>query len=526
MAHYLTRCNDVVTPFDMDTVASLEAEIERTTQYLQNLRHLLNRLRPACRLPTEIQQMIFKTLKAQYLPSSHAWQRQLSSISQVCQPWRLTAFACPSLWTSIHFRNVMAVDSHISYAQNLPLDVHMDFNHQFLIEPTLELVPQARSFDIHWSTRSALKRVQEKLPEARAPFLQSLKLQDEKWNATKDAGGLRLPSSENAPNLTRISLTCFLFSFDSLNGHNLTAVFMEDLSRSLPDWPTFQGALYGFTQLGVLVLRHSIPEDWKVLEQGPRIALPQLKFLDICDSLSDAARIILPVTLGPCARLRLVQSQGMDCRYNLVQLLMERIVPDLLKTHATARRLHALSFGYHQRSYTLAGWSETCFTTRPVIDFRLGDVGRTLEEPLNVTAAALRIFGSHVQTLTWDRCLVQYAGGHSPFATLEHVSRVNALNMRIPDLSRCLRIGAKDGNLIWLNLTRLDVGVAYLAAARRKQCRSLWTMMMSSTCKLVAVSLPRLTPGPLGPRTLLPALSPAAPSSPLLSLLQRVSEQV
>jgi hypothetical protein len=315
MAHNSTLFSNATALYLTDTVASVEAEIERTIQYLQRLRHRLNLLRPVCRLPDEIQLITFQMLKDECTTSLDTWEWQLSSISQVCRAWRLTVHACPSLWTSIHLRNAMDADFYVCYAKNLPLDVRMDMDHESIIETALELLPRARSFDIQWMEKLTWEQVLKRLPEAKAPFLQSLTLEDEDGNEAQDEDGLRLPSSQNAPNLTRISLTCVLFSFDSLNGHNLTAVFMDCMANLLPDWPTFRSALSGFTQLEVLVLRYSIPEPWEVLEY-PRVALPQLTFLDICDSLSDTARILLPMILGPHTCLRVFQGSKLD--YDLV----------------------------------------------------------------------------------------------------------------------------------------------------------------------------------------------------------------
>jgi hypothetical protein len=164
---------------------------------------------------------------------------------------------------------------------------------------------------------------------------------------------------------------------------------------------------------------------------------------------------------------------------------MERVVPDLLKTHATAQRLHTLSFGFRQRHYTLSGWSEACPVTRPVIDLRLGAMDSD-EEALSATATALNKFGNHVQTLTLDRWPILDEAGHSPFATLEHVSRVNAVGTAVTHLAACLAIVAEDKSLTWPYLTHLDVSRGHVT---NDAIRSLEEVLLASDRRLAVLKV-------------------------------------
>jgi hypothetical protein len=446
-------CPGLRPDLSADTIASLDEEIRRTQDYLQNLLSRRRTLLPIFCLPLEIVGLVFDIVKRDCVPQK--WPRQLMNLSQTCHVWRAAAHSRRTLWTTINCRYPSLAKHSLEYAKPLPVNVVLNQISPAGVpglDAALDLLPGSRSLDLVCPAKAA-GAISKCLKNAssRAPFLQTLRLELE----YKESGRhipIPMPDVICAPNLICFSLKNAHFVWESCRS-DLRALVLK--SHTLPDdWTTLRDILSNLQQLEILSLDYSLPEEAPKAPPTSLIALPNLRYLDIEDYSWEGVEFFEGFSLGPCTRVVYTNSYNFDTDQlaRMVRLLVTRL------RSSGAPPVSTLFIQVFETEVTFVGWGNGDALSAPAVQIQIQGL-LVPDQAYQAIDIALQYLGQEVQNLKLEFTDVLNGAELMSLFTLPHVHMVAIADCAVTVIMDFLasRVEEEDANVIWPRISHMDL---------------------------------------------------------------------
>ena len=142
----------ITTTSGFATLAQFDAEIERTSNYLLDLKRRRNALIPVFRLPPEIFTEIFQiVITANAFEIMRAEPLSLS-FSRVCRTWRKMALNCATLWTRLPIQRSMLIEELLLRSKTLSLNILAEITNDELLPALVRTLSQCSNHRTAYSS--------------------------------------------------------------------------------------------------------------------------------------------------------------------------------------------------------------------------------------------------------------------------------------------------------------------------------------------------------------------------------------
>jgi hypothetical protein len=172
------------SPHDMlPSIKEIDDQIKHHASEIVRLQRLRNSLVPACRLPVELIQHVFRYCSPPHYDEQH---EHSLSVANVCTSWRAAALSTPELWSAVFHTDgathIEGINMMIRRAEHAKLS--LDFSHWFLdafppiSERMPDLVGRAHTLRIHGANLTAPAVTRLFPEEVVKPYLETLEISD------------------------------------------------------------------------------------------------------------------------------------------------------------------------------------------------------------------------------------------------------------------------------------------------------------------------------------------------------------
>jgi hypothetical protein len=432
----------------VETVASIDDEIQRAKDRIHALRRRRNALLPVARLPAEIMCRIFEDYKRSSLLPYQTYG--VLYLTQVCSTWYSTARSCPSLWTVIDFRCPKLATASALLAKSFPLSISYDDESGPSLSSVLNLLPRSRSLNIS-SSGKRWSKASKKFATSPVPYLQGLFVDLYECSGVEEA--IYIPSIDAAPKLTCVSLSKCVVSWESFQGCRLRAL---DISSPLqrPTLATFRSVLASQEQLELLSLTSSLPlfttENSSTITETP-VQLKNLLLLRIADEGNSINMFLHHFTIAPHTKISImVYESSLHSGFH-------QCVENTANQFKNIDALPWLSVfaDYGTRSYILYVYSDETFKEPPLLS--IITEGPKTGDAVRATGTILRVFSERVRLISLHGTVVDK--GTMNLNPLPHVHTVETRDYATIDVIEFLQDSSTFGDqLVWPSLSTLDLG--------------------------------------------------------------------